>query len=144
MSTLREELQQIYHEHRTLSPRLVVDTARPDDHPLHHLFQWDDAEAAERFRLVQAAQLIRSVKVVYREDKKTGQEFRRRAYVSTAETTRPSEYLATEEALADPLTRKLVLRQFERSIAALKRQYGHLKEYDSMLRKHGLGEDAAA
>jgi hypothetical protein len=122
----------------------LVDHARPDDHPLHNRFQWDDAEAGERYRLQQAAEMIRSVRIVYKTNEKTGEESRRRAYVSTAENTRPSEYLATEDALGDPLARKLVLRQFERSILALKRQYGHLKEYDSMLRKHGLGEDAAA
>lgn len=144
MSDLREELERIYHQHRTLSPKLVVDTARPEDHPLHSRFQWNDEEAAERFRLAQAAQMIRSVRVVYKENPKTGEESRRRAFVSTAQNTRPSEYLLTEDALADPFTRELVLREFERAIRALKRQYSHLKEYDSMLRKHGLGEDAAA
>ena len=142
MSNLREELTRIYDQHKTLTPQLVVDLARPEDHPLHSRFQWDDAVAGEQFRLVQAASLIRSVKITYRENAETGEEKRVRAFVSPTAPERPSGYIPTEEALADPITRKLVLRQFERAILALKRQYGHLKEYDQMLREMGLGDAA--
>ena len=140
MSTLRAELEAIHRQHRALSPRLVVDTARAPDHPLHSRFQWDDKKAGERYRLLQAAEMIRSIRVVYRTDPDTGEERRARAYVSTGDSNRPSEYKPTEEAMADPLTRKLVLRNFERAILALKRQYGHLQEYEQMMRTHGLGE----
>lgn len=140
MSSLREELEAIWEERKTLSPEVVVDVARDESHPLHHRFEWDNSKAAERFRLLQAAQMIRSIRVIYRADESTGEEYKRRAFVSTGEPTRPSAYLPTEEAMADPLTRKLVLRQFERAILALKRQYGHLKEYDEMVRRHALGQ----
>lgn len=144
MSSLRTELESIYRQHRALSPALVVDTARPKSHPLHDRFQWDDAVAAEQHRLAQAAELIRSVRIVYKTNTRTGAQSRVRAYVSTGEPDRPSAYLPTDEAMADPITRELVLRQFERAIIALKRQYSHLKEYDAMVRKHGLGDRDAA
>ena len=44
---------------------------------------------------------------------------------------------------ADPLTHQIVLREFQRQILALKRRYGHLKEYEQMMRQHGLDGDAA-
>lgn len=36
--------------------------ARPKSHPLHDEFEWDDAIAGERFRLLQAVMLIRRVR----------------------------------------------------------------------------------
>ena len=47
-----------------LHARDVVDESRPNDAPLHPVFEWDDAEAAEQYREHQARTLIRSVKVV--------------------------------------------------------------------------------
>lgn len=62
--TAGEELDRIRQEYGTLQPATVVDEARPDDAPLHPVFEWDDAEAAERYREHQASTLIRQVKVV--------------------------------------------------------------------------------
>lgn len=142
MSTLRDELTAVYRERGRLTPRVVVDTARDPEHPLHHRFEWDTEEAAERYRLVQARELIRSVKIVYQENPETGEERRVRAFVPTRQPDEPSSYQPTEEALADPFTRQLVLREFERAVLALKRQYGHLQEYDALLRSKGLNSVA--
>jgi len=40
----------IYHARGILEPQDVVDAARPDDHPLHGAFEWDDGIAAEAHR----------------------------------------------------------------------------------------------
>lgn len=140
--SLREELAAIYHQRGALSPTLVVDAARPVDHPLHNRFEWDDNKAGEGFRLTQAARLIRSVRVTYRENEQTGEISRVRAFVSTAQNDRPSAYLPIEEVAPDPFIHQLVLRDFQRQILALKRQFGHLQEYEQMMRAHGL--DGAA
>lgn len=58
-----KELETIKGEGR-LTPGAVVDAARPEDSPLHKLFEWDDAKAAEAHRLSQARGLIRCVQVV--------------------------------------------------------------------------------
>jgi hypothetical protein len=42
-----------------LRPQDVVDAARDPKHILHDQFTWDDAEAAERYRLMQARELLR-------------------------------------------------------------------------------------
>lgn len=46
-----------------LTAREVVDDATPSTSPLHPLFPWDDAEAADKHRLDIARSLIRSVVV---------------------------------------------------------------------------------
>jgi hypothetical protein len=42
-----------------LQPQDVVDAARDPKHILHGQFNWNDAEAAERYRLIQARELLR-------------------------------------------------------------------------------------
>ena len=41
-----------------LNPCDVVDAARPVDSPLHSRFTWNDGEAAEQYRLIEARKLI--------------------------------------------------------------------------------------
>lgn len=60
---LRVELLALVEKHGRISPRMVLDVAREEDHPLHGFFEWDDADAAEGFRLIQAAGLIRQVRL---------------------------------------------------------------------------------
>lgn len=141
MSHLRDELAAIYNQHAALSPQLVVDAATPEDHPLHKYFEWDDEKASRGYRLVQARTLIRSVRVTYKENEQTGEVSKVRAYVSTGQSGQPA-YLPVEESAADPLIHRLVLRDFQRQIMALRRQFGHLQEYEQMMRTHGL--DGAA
>jgi hypothetical protein len=43
-----------------LSPELVLDAARDEDHPLHASFEWDDSVAAEKYREEQAGRMIRA------------------------------------------------------------------------------------
>jgi hypothetical protein len=61
-SLIRNELTRLANAHGgNLQPSVVVNAARPEDSPLHHSFEWDDSEAAEKWRLQQARQLITAV-----------------------------------------------------------------------------------
>lgn len=53
-----------------LRPQAVVDEARSEDSPLHGAFCWDDTEAARKYRLIQAQELIRSFRVEMETDGK--------------------------------------------------------------------------
>lgn len=46
-----------------LAPADVVEAARDPQSPLHSHFEWDDTDAARKYRLDQARTLIRSVKI---------------------------------------------------------------------------------
>src|ERR1700680_1931431 len=54
-----------------LTPKAVVSEARNNRSVLHRHFEWDDAVAAEAFRLDQARTLIRSIRVVDNENDET-------------------------------------------------------------------------
>lgn len=47
-----------------LTAKGLVDVSRPEDAPLHPEFEWDDYEAAERWREQQARKIIQSLIVV--------------------------------------------------------------------------------
>lgn len=54
-----------------LKPEAVVRAARNKESPLHRLFEWDDKKAAHAWRLEQARELIRSVRVDVEVEEKT-------------------------------------------------------------------------
>jgi phage terminase Nu1 subunit (DNA packaging protein) len=47
-----------------LTAQMVLQEARAASSPLHGFFEWDDSEAAEKWRLEQARELVRRVKIV--------------------------------------------------------------------------------
>ena len=59
-----KELARIHHKNGVLEAQTVVDESTPEDAPLHKVFEWDDAKAANNYRLVQSRTLIKSVRVV--------------------------------------------------------------------------------
>lgn len=112
------ELVRIWEEHdKRLLPRDVVDAARPKRNPIHPCFEWNDAAAADEFRLWQARKLIKDVRIV--EDSgderpafvhvRLVQEENGGNFYQRAETLRerPTEYLAA----LDEARRKLASAQ---------------------------------
>jgi len=57
-------LYDLSEKHKGLTPELLLKEARKKRSPLHSWFEWDDTEAAEHYRLIQARRMIRSVEVV--------------------------------------------------------------------------------
>lgn len=125
--SLRDHLQSIYDQRGQLTPALVVDIARPEDHPLHDRFEWNDAVAGEAHRQEQARRLIRSVKIHDNRDPKRPRHIREFVSVQRGDAT--PTYMPTIDAVSDDMTRAIVLQAMERDIAALKRKYSHLKEF---------------
>ena len=58
------ELDRIQQKYGAIKPKIVVDEARPDDAPLHPVFEWNDVVAAEEWRVHTARNLVRSVQVI--------------------------------------------------------------------------------
>jgi len=139
--SLRDQLLAIHDEHGTLTPALVVDTARDESHPLHDRFEWDDKVAGESYRRDQAHRLIRSVRVVYREaDDKEGARTVRAFHAVRNESGHV--YEPVEHITENPLLTKLLMQDMEREWKQLKRRYGRFEEFLELVR-HDLGEEAA-
>ncbi len=49
---------------RPVEKHELLEVARSESHPLHNEFEWDDSVAGEKYRLSQAAHMIRNVQIV--------------------------------------------------------------------------------
>jgi hypothetical protein len=124
-------LRSIYEDRGRLSAEEVVEIATPADHPLHDLFVWDDTEAAHRYRVWQAGQMIRSVKILVSgvQDDELD-EFKIREWIPARRVgLGKGFYLPEEEVRGNPTARKRLLRQMQRDIDAVARRYRHLNEF---------------
>lgn len=139
MSTdLIAELNAIRDDAGELTPRVVVDVAADPNHPLHSRFEWDDAIAGDKYRLEQARHLLR---VTYQPDPAKPSHLR--AYVAVkGETSPQSEYIPTTEALADPFTRELLLRQMKRDWKTFERRYRDMAEFGAFVASQLQGATA--
>lgn len=131
--SLRGHLDAIYEQRRELTPAVVVDAASKPKHPLHHRFEWDDTVAGHKYRLVQAADLIRSVKMVYVSDKSGDRSVRAFTAIRPEEQPERMVYRPTDELLKDDFSRRLILRDCQRELLTIERKYGHLEEFAEMV-----------
>jgi hypothetical protein len=60
-------VQQILTEHGGVKPTQLIEAARPRSSAAHNGFEWHDGKAADEFRLIQARQWLRVVRVKYEE-----------------------------------------------------------------------------
>lgn len=58
------ELDRIYKRDGTVSAELLVEEAKAETSPLHKFFEWNDEEAAARYRLAQATSMILASKMI--------------------------------------------------------------------------------
>jgi hypothetical protein len=131
--SLRDQLASIHQRRGFLTPEVLVEEARPADHPLHSRFEWDDSIAGEAYRKVQAAELIRSVRIVYKPADDKDESKSVRAW-QAVRTERGHVYEPTETVLEDPLLRRILLADMLRDWQALKRRYHNLAEFSEMVR----------
>lgn len=143
MSDLRSALLSLYVEHGELTPSLVVQAAEPVDDPLHGEFEWDDTTAGHLHRLDQARRLIRRVKVADTRELDDIDDVRQhvREYISVQRGDRFSRsYQRTEDVLADPMGRAMLLRAMNRDWQAFKTRYSQMREFAELLRQE-RGDD---
>ena len=112
-----------------LRPASVVDAARDEKSPLHGAFEWDDTEAAQKYRLLQAQSLIRSFKV---EIERNGQTYTVPVFVgvSTDRTGDKADnpYRMLEQVAENPDLMAVAVRDALDQLEALRKRYAHLQE----------------
>lgn len=131
--SLRDELLGIRNEYGRLTAETVVEVARDPGHPLHDRFEWDDAIAGEAFRREQARLLIRSVRIPLKNSNHGSTSVR--AFYAMPSTEPTKVYDPTEEIMADPMSRKILLNDMKRRIAELETTYGHLNEFWDQIKR---------
>lgn len=150
MNDIRAILQDMYERHGRLTPAIIVDESRAEDAPLHKRFEWDDTVAAEQYRFLQAARIIRSVRIKRvgndtdasegsdgREENGVAEPEGVRAFLPVRVRDRDDvgswTYEPTRKALADPTSRCILLNEMRRDWRAFQSKYQALSEYATLI-----------
>ena len=112
-----------------LTPKAVVNAARADRSPLHRFFEWDDAKAAESYRLDQARTLIRAIKIVDDEREEPAP-----AFISIAGKGGTS-YRPLADVLGNSDLQLVALQSAERDLLAFEKRYRSMAEICSVIRE---------
>lgn len=117
------ELQRIYKKNGRLHPPDVVAAAKNPKSALHAKFTWDNNEAADKYRIWQARQLIAEVWVTIPSTK--GEEVTVRAY--SALRSDKSGYRHTRDIMAGPELKASLLSQMADDLERVTERYETLK-----------------
>lgn len=113
------------------TPDLLVDDGRDPESPLHPCFEWDDAKAADGYRIVQARQVVRSLVVTMEGEKE--QPVAVRAFVSvTDDENEGPQYTSIGHAMEEPDLRRQVIAQAQREFEAWRNKYKDYRELASV------------
>lgn len=113
-----------------LNPSHVVEAARDHDHVLHSEFDWNDEDAADKYRLAQAGALIRRVKFTVIRNESESKEVRivtTRAFQSRGSARgNNGGYESVEAIMSDSNKREELLNQVLRELNSYRKRYAEL------------------
>jgi hypothetical protein len=112
-----EELEQIKAK-STLTPENVVERAKDKKSILHQYFDWDNTEAAEKWRLSQARNITNHIMeiIVVR-----GEEIEEKAYFNVTAKNDENIYVSLSEAITTPSYKRQLLKEMESTLENLLR-----------------------
>lgn len=120
-----------YKECQTLNevtPENVLNKARDGETELHKCFEWDDSVASEKYRLIQARDIIRHFVILPPEEKKDDTPKVRTYQI----TTRTNVYEPTKVILQKPDEYMALLKRAKEELEAFKRRYQTLTELEAL------------
>lgn len=134
--SVKDVLQQICNDHKgVITPDIVLKEAKKKTSPLHTYFEWDDSEAAKSYRLIQAGNLIRSVKVTY--EASDDVSYRVRGFVNVVPAEKNDEgkkiYIPIHEALNTPNYREQLLADAKIDADSFVKKYKVLNEVKDII-----------
>ncbi len=133
MTTIQEELDAVRKMHKgILYPKDVVEAARSKTSAMHKEFEWDDTEAAQKWRIEQARKLIRIfVEVV---DDGRNHKSSRVFVALRSENNSGGGYRLMADVLSDEELRKQLLLDAYNDMQSFAQKYASLKELTGVFR----------
>ena len=114
-----DELSRMYQEHGRLDSAQIVEGSRSESSPLHPVFEWDDAVAAEKYRITQAYDLFRAIVTI--EEAPDNGPVEVRAFVHAQQSYHPMSVVTVNDGYMDEL-----LEAAKKELVTFKRKYENL------------------
>ena len=134
------DAEKCYQECQTLAeitPENVLEKARNKRTELHKCFEWDDSVASEKYRLIQARDVIRHFVIVTPEKEDDEEPVKIRSYQVSSTT---NVYKPTRMFLQEPDEYKALLKRAKEELAAFRQRYKMLAELESIFAEIDLLE----
>lgn len=124
------EMEKIEQRDGEVTSRSLLEAGRPEDSPIHTLFEWNDGKAAELYRLKQATDVITHITVVVPEENQKPY----RAYVNIVEEKEGEQkqtgrFINIQTAMENPETRRIVL---DAALAEMRRFQAKYSKYQEL------------
>ena len=124
----KERLEEIMRikEEDTLTAESIIKHAKKKNNPLHDLFNWDDTEAANLWRLHQSRMFVNEIRVIIEE-----KEYYAFENVSVVVGETPSRvYMERSEILDDSFLRKQMITKAYDALKYWEEQYKSYEEFN--------------
>lgn len=122
-----KEFERIEAEQGAVTDRAFLDASRDESAPGHKLFEWDDAKAAENYRLVQSRNIINNLTVTLTMPE-TGEKKTTVAFVNVNPVRNGGRYVSIPVALENEDARNTILSKAYAELESFKRKYETLAE----------------
>ena len=121
-------------ENGFITPRLVVDDARNPASPLHDYFDWNNKEAAEKWRIEQAKYLIRTISITVIDEKRPEiRQFYSITSTPEMDTEEPQVYVTLNTILTDKEKRQEVIAYALRELRGWTERYRQYSELHELI-----------
>lgn len=126
-----------------LTPEKVLDKARSKKSAMHNCFTWEDSEAAHKWRLEEARQIVRALVVIEPIDNEPDSVIQVRAYEHITVNSEPL-YMPIDKVLENEDWRDQVFGAIRDGIQQLQRKAKNYEHRDKRLVKVGKQLELAA
>lgn len=123
--------EQIENENGSVTKERFLEASRPEDSVTHSLFEWDDAKAAEAYRLDTSKRIINCLRISYINDK--SEECKVRAFVNVSEFSEKAQYESIEIILQQEDKRANYLARIKQELDNYIRRNSHIEELADIL-----------
>jgi hypothetical protein len=115
-------------------PEALVEAARARKHPLHNDFIWDDAEAANVQRTETSRCIIRSLVIIREESSQPCRVYETAILKGTEKEHSRKVYRTMEDIMADPQSRKDLLKRALGELESFQKRYHQLEKLATVLK----------
>ena len=123
-------IEKLMEKEGIVTTQNLLDSARPEDSPIHPCYEWDDSIAAERYRRKQSRDILNNLVRVEVVETVTEPLNTVKAFVNIADNDKfeSGKYVYTNVAFANDGMKDIILRKALDELNSFKKRYENLKE----------------